>query len=168
MLTQKKKGVCKVKKRIVTGCVICAVVLGSIGLAFAADPGSDGDPLISKSYIDSVVLPQIYSYIDSAVAGLKPSVGTVQTDKFEVVNVGAGKQVIAGAGTELILRMGSGSIIGSARGGIADTTDGTDLQNGSAIPANHLLIVPLGDGRGMQISSGGDAIVMIKGSYEIK
>ena len=143
MLTQKKKGVCKVKKRIVTGCVICAVVLGSIGLAFAADPGS-------------------------AVAGLKPSGGTVQTDKFEVVNVGAGKQVIAGAGTELILRMGSGSIIGSARGGIADTTDGTDLQNGSAIPANHLLIVPLGDGRGMQISSGGDAIVMIKGSYEIK
>lgn len=156
------------KKRIAAICIVCIVVLCFAGLVFSAEPGSDGDPLISKSYIDDVLLPQIYSYIDSAVAGLKPSEGAVQTDKFEVVNVGAGKQIIGGAGTEMILRMGSGSVIGSARGGLADTTAGADLANGAAIPPNHLLIVPLGDGRGVQIDAGSDAILMIKGSYEIK
>ena len=68
-----------------------------------------------------------------------------QSEKFEVVNVGAGKKVIAGEGTEMILRMGSGTVIESMRGGIADTTEGADLADGTAVPSNHLLIVPLAD-----------------------
>ena len=90
------------------------------------------------------------------------------SSSFEVVNVKAGKTVIAGAGTEMILRMGNGNIIGSARGGISDVTAGYDLPDKAQTPSNHLLIVPLDDGRGITISDDGDAILMIKGSYEIK
>ncbi len=157
-----------VKKRIVAICGACVLALGAAGFVFAAEPGSDADPLISKSYIDSVLLPKIYSYIDDAVTKIKPSEVQSAPDVFEVVNVGAGKTVIASAGTEMILRMGSASVIGSARGGIADVTGGYDLADKAAVPSNHLLIVPLDDGRGVVIGSEGDAILMIKGGYEIK
>lgn len=156
----------KMKKRIAALCAAGIVAVCGVGLAFAADPGSDGDPLISKSYIDNVLLPKIYSYIDGAVSGSGPSDPQGQSEKFEVVNVGAGKKVIAGEGTEMILRMGSGTVIGSMRGGIADTTEGADLADGTAVPSNHLLIVPLADGRGVNVAA--EAIFMIKGTYEIQ
>lgn len=79
------------KKRIAALCAAGIVAVCGVGLVFAADPGSDGDPLISKSYIDNVLLPKIYSYIDSAVSGSGPSDPQGQSGKFEVVNVGAGK-----------------------------------------------------------------------------
>ena len=157
-----------VKKRIAAICGVCILALGAAGFVFAAEPGSDADPLISKSYIDSVVLPKIYSYIDEAVAKIKPSEEQSVSRVFEVVNVGAGKTVIASAGTEMILRMGNASVIGSVRGGIADATGGYDLADKMAVPSNHLLIVPLGDGRGVIIDEKADAILMIKGGYEIK
>lgn len=154
------------KKRIAALCAAGIVAVCGVGFVFAADPGSDGDPLISKSYIDNVLLPKIYSYIDNAISGVSPSDPQEQSGKFEVVNVSAGKKVIAGEGTEMILRMGSGTVLGSMRGGIADTTDGTDLADGTAAPSNHLMIVPLADGRGIYVTS--EAIFMIKGSYEIQ
>ena len=153
-------GVQKMKKRIAALCAAGIIAVCGVGFAFAADPGSDGDPLISKSYIDNVLLPKIYSYIDSVVGGLTPQNPQGQSATFEVVNVSAGQKVVAGEGTELILRMGSGTVIGSMRGGIADTTGGTE------VPSNHLLIVPLADGRGINVTS--EAIFMIKGTYEIQ
>lgn len=156
------------KKRIFAIISACALLLGVVGFVFAAEPGSDGDPLISKSYIDNVLLPKIYSYIDDAVSKGGQSGEQTSSSSFEVVNVKAGKTVIAGAGTEMILRMGNGNIIGSARGGISDVTAGYDLPDKAQTPSNHLLIVPLDDGRGITISDDGDAILMIKGSYEIK
>lgn len=155
------------KKRI--GILLLAVVLLSgMTLVFAANPGSDEDPLISKSYIDNVLMPQIYSYIDKAVGSSGTDRPTGETSAFEVVNISPGQRLTAGAGTELILRMGSGTIIGSMRGGISDTTDGVDLADGTPIPPNHLLIVPLADGRGLQLDNNGDAIVMVKGSYTLE
>ena len=43
------------KKRIFAIISACALLLGVVGFVFAAEPGSDGDPLISKSYIDNVL-----------------------------------------------------------------------------------------------------------------
>ena len=154
------------KKRIMAICLAGIAAVCSLGLVFASEPGSSDDPLISKSYIDEILLPEIYAYIENTVAAIIPSGGA--NDKFEVVNVSAGKKVIGKAGTEMILRMGSGNIIASERGGLSDVTVGTDLGNGVEVPPNHLLIIPLDDGRGVQIDADADAILMIKGGYEIK
>ena len=130
------------KKRI-------AIVLAALGVFFvagsyAAQPGTQEDPLITKSYIESVVYPAM---------------------KFKVVDVPAGKSVIFSAGTEAILRMGTCNIIGTQKGGISDVTMGYDLPDGTIVQGNHLLIAPLDDGRGVRTST--DCILMIKGSYEI-
>ena len=57
-------------------------------------------------------------------------------------------------------------IVATQKGGVADVTQGIDLQNGAVMPSNHLLIVPLDDGRGAQMLS--DGIIMIKGNYTVK
>lgn len=142
-------------------CALATVVL--------AEPGASDDPLISKSYIENQLMPQIKQYIESRLAevgGGSGGAAAVTADKFNVVNVSAGQQIICSAGTELILRMGSASVIATEKGGIADTTDGFDLADGTFMPANHLLIVPVSDGRGVRATT--DIIVMIKGGYTVK
>ena len=131
------------KKRI-------AIVLAVLGVLFvaasyAAQPGTQEDPLITKSYVESVLYPEM---------------------KFRVVEVPAGKSVICSAGTEMILRMGTCSVIGTQKGGVSDVTMGYDLSHGTNVQGNHLLIVPLDDGRGLRTST--NCLIMIKGSYTLQ
>ncbi len=133
------------KKRIIAIGAVVILAIGAIGAAIAAEPGTEADPLITRSYIESVVYPESH---------------------FKVVNVSAGKSLILSAGTEVILRMGNCTVIGTAKGGLSDVTMGFDLANGTSVQGNHLLICPLDDGRGLKMST--DGIVMIKGRYTIK
>lgn len=130
------------------------IFLAGAGHMLAA-PGDEGDPIITLSYIEQVLIPSITEKISKTSAPV-----------FEVVEVEAGKSVICEAGTELILRKGAASIIATQKGGLANVTQGVDLQNGAAVPANSLLIVPLSDGRG--VSAQDDVILMVKGKYSIK
>ncbi len=148
---------------IISG-LICVCTMFTVVLA---EPGTDDDPLISKSYIENVLMPKIEQYVESKLAGLSSGgSGTVTDDTFKVVEANKGDEIICSAGAELILRMGKAEIIATEKGGLADTTLGTDLADGTAMPANHLLIVPVADGRGLKAQT--DIIVMIKGGYSIK
>lgn len=158
----------KSKERIVKIGVALSVCLTLIGgFAVFSEPGGTDDPVVTKSYIVDKVIPEIKAYIDERF-GVAASEGVVTSgsDSYTVINVSAGKRVICGAGTELILRMGKGTIIATEKGGLADTTDGYDLANGTKMPSNHQLIVPLADGRGFSADT--DVIVMIKGGYTIE
>ena len=137
------------KKLISAALAACAF----FAFTAAAAPGTDEDPLISKSYLDSVVYP----YIDSAVASDKAGV--------QIINLEAGESIYCTAGTELILRGGEASVIASQRGGVCDVTSGYDLADGTEIYPNHLLIVPVEDGRGAYAET--DAIFMVRGSFEL-
>lgn len=130
------------KRMLITLGTLCALFV--VG-AYAADPGTEGDPLVTRSYIESVVYP---------------------ATRFQVVNVPANKSVICAAGTEVILRMGTCNVIGTQKGGLSDVTMGFDLANGTNVQGNHLLIAPLDDGRGLRTST--DCIFMIKGAYTVK
>ncbi|MBR3933386.1 MAG: hypothetical protein IKJ68_05720 [Clostridia bacterium] len=125
----------------------------------AANPGTEEDPLVSLSYVNEVLMPQIKSYVDSQMQQ-EPSGNT-----FQIVNVKKGQTIIGFQGTEMILRMGSAKVVATQKGGIADVTTGTDLQMGAAMPANHLLIVPYTDWRGVTMQT--DGIVLVKGMYSI-
>jgi len=131
------------KKRILS--VFCVLGVLFVAGSYAAQPGTEADPLITKSYVESVIYP---------------------ATRFQVVNVPAGKNVIFSAGTEAILRMGTCSVIGTQKGGLSDVTMGYDLADGIIVQGNHLLVAPLDDGRGLRAST--ETILMIKGKYEIK
>ena len=110
-----------------------------------ADPGDSTDPIITLSYVEDVVKKEL---------------------SFRVVNMKKGDALIGEAGTEFILRMGTAEIIATAKGGLADLTAGTDLADGTKMPANHHLVVPVEDGRGIRAND--NVIVLVKGDYVFK
>ena len=146
-------------------CVALSLVMPAL-----ATPGTESDPLISQSYITSTVMPQLEEYIREEVAKQagNTTAGTTgsSSESFEVVKLDKGDKLVCENGTELILRMGTATIIASEAGGIADVTIGTDLAEGTQMPSNHHLIVPLSDGRGIKATS--SVLVMVKGGYRIR
>ena len=125
------------KKNFVAGLASGLAVITVCAVVALANPGSDSNPLISKDYLDNVFKPEIVEYVKTENA-------------FKVVELATGQKLIGQAGCELILRQGSATIISTEKGGLADVTEGNDPSNGMAMPSNHLLVVPVGDGRGIE------------------
>lgn len=117
--------------------------VGTVNLL--ADPGDSSDPIITLSYIENVLKGEM---------------------SFKVVSLNKGERLMCSAGTELVLRAGEASVIATAKGGLADVTDGVDLSDDSSVPMNHQLIVPLADGRGIKAKN--SVLVMVKGQYTIE
>lgn len=136
----------KITKRTLVAVLALTFLLALV--ASAADPGSMEDPLISKSYVDSTLMP----YIN-------------RVSSFTIVNLSAGNMLIGDAGCEIILRMGTATVIATEKGGLCDITIGGDWPTGSPVPANHNLIVPVSDGRGVKAET--DIILMVKGTYSL-
>lgn len=132
------------KKRIISLIVVLSVCLAATYMVYA-EPGTENDPVVTLSYIKEIFKPEI---------------------TFKVVEVPAGKTLYGEAGTEIVLRMGKGSIVATAKGGVADLTSGYDLSDGTQIPPNHHLIVPVDDGRGIKVTE--KTLVLVKGGYTIK
>lgn len=157
------------------------LAISCFAAVFADDavPGTAADPVVSKSYMDAqidILKTQISSLQDridklEESGGGSPAAPTTPTTpaeapKFEVVKVEAGKSVIGAASTEIILRSGTATAIAGASGGVSDVTEGVDLSQDTAVTKNHLLIIPVDDGRGIQCTS--VCYVMIKGDYTLK
>lgn len=141
------------KKNFLAGLTTGLAVIAVCAVVALANPGSDSNPLISKDYLDNVFKPEIVEYVQTQNA-------------FKVIELSAGQRLIGQAGCELILRQGSATVISTEKGGLADVTAGNDPSNGMAMPSNHLLIVPVSDGRGIKADS--KVLVMVKGAYAIK
>lgn len=140
--------------------VIVAVVVFSVFAlnvqADVAEPGSESDPLVTKSYVDKV-LSNLKQYVDS-----KPS----SSSGWEIVYMEQGQQLIGDKGTEMILRSGIAAVVDEGNGGLADITEGKDIVNGENVMQNHLLIIPRDDGRGVKAETN-NVILLIKGSYTV-
>ena len=141
------------RKKIISAALLLVLAITTVAVwADTADPGSSGDPVVTKSYVDS------------QIAALKSS-GT-DSETFEVLFVASGKKVLGKEGTELILRSGTASAIDNGTNGLSDLTAGTEMMGDSPVGKNHLIIIPKEDGRG--ISAKTDIYVMIKGGYTLK
>lgn len=158
----------KIRKSITILAAAALLFAGScIGTVFGNDtaPGTAGDPVVSKSYVDAQIAA-LEAKLDDTLDAIGGGSVSVANAKFEIVKVDSGKKVIAGASAEIILRSGSATAIASQSGGVADLTGGTDLKTGTSVPKNHLLLVPADDGRGIKCTS--MSYVMVKGDYSIK
>ncbi len=126
---------------IFVGVFLFGLAVGQRGLAGDVLPGSPGDPLITRSYLEQYVV-------------------------LQVVELQAGQRLIAEEGTEIILRSGRATAIEGPRGGLADVTGAGDLRQGQNVPLNHLLIVPRSDGRGIRAQT--SAFVMVRGLFTVE
>lgn len=133
--------------------VILVLALGAMSLT-EATVGSTTDPLITLSYLEMRLSE--FSTQENVETG---------SALFEILNVHEGDVITLGASSEIILRAGIAKAFVSEKGGLADITVGKDIGMNENIPKNHLLICPLGDGRGLVFQS--EAWIMVKGSYTL-
>ncbi|SDZ36643.1 hypothetical protein SAMN05660462_02876 [Proteiniborus ethanoligenes] len=178
----------KIKKHyifIILMLLVTVVAVDASNISFG-QPGSSDDPLVTISYVEKRI-EQLKYYIDEKLGGggtsnteiqrlieeneiLKKQVGQLMTTSsgggLEIVELRNGQKLICGAGTEIILRGGAAKAIVSSLGGLSDLTGGTDLVANQAIPANHLLLVPRDDGRGVYVEN--YAIFIVRGYYEVR
>ena len=170
-----------------------ALALGAVVFAAQAYSSAD-DPLISLSYINDVLLPQIVELIQKNNRGediggavvttpaettvTEPPVeypdGTEHTDgRYAVVQVGAGETLYASVyACEVIVRAGDTAVLSPftvkyEEQGLSDTTEGKELYNGESIPKNHTILIPSDDGRGVSVGEGG-AWLMVRGDYRLE
>jgi len=121
--------------------LLAGVLVGRFALAeTSGTPGTETDPLVSKSYVD------LYA-------------------RWRIVNLEPGQRLIAQAGAEIILRAGKACVIASPAGGLADVTAGRDVGQGTLV-ANHLLVVPRSDGRGVEALT--RTVLMARGAFTIQ
>ncbi|HHW03885.1 MAG TPA: hypothetical protein GXX35_13945 [Thermoanaerobacterales bacterium] len=138
--------------------VIAMGVFSVFALAVRADiaePGSENDPLVTKSYVDRV-LTDIKDYVDSKTGG---------SGGLEVVYLEKGEKIIGDGGTEIVLRSGQAAVVDSIGGGISDLTAGKDLKKGERALQNHLLLIPRKDGRGLVAQT--DVVLMVRGNFTV-
>lgn len=147
-------------KRLKLFMILMAVATFSIfALAARADiaePGSESDPLVTKSYVDKALF-DLKQYVNSRSGG---------SATFEIVYLEQGQQLLGDRGTEIILRSGIGTVVDAGRGGLADITQGKDVTNGENVLQHHLLIVPRDDGRGVKAVND-NVILLVKGGYTL-
>jgi hypothetical protein len=144
------------------------------GYIVADAVGTTDDPLISLSYLNDVVVPQITQALegkltqvatDTAKAAVATQVIQQSGTSFVAVQVFAGQTLAGKDGTEMILRSGNASAVCPGDVGLVDATEGLDLTANKAIVFNHVYIIPRSDGRGIKMTT--DGYVMIKGGYDI-
>ena len=160
---------------------------GTITSAFfmtSADYTATSDPLITLSYVNETLVPQIEESVTNKVLEelgntsvqqpTEPEEPVDMTEyKYTVVHLLRGQKLFAmGESTEsceLVLRSGEAvSVSPFSDQGIADLTASKQLYNGDSLVKNNYCIIPRGqDGRGVEIKSD-EAYLLVRGVYEVE
>ena len=184
------------KKRIVT---VLAVALLAIALACGAvfASGTAEDPLISLSYLNSVVIPQLTTLIEQKVqeaagAGQITSVdeqklqelvakevadalsggssegGAASASQYEAVQLFAGQTMVGSQGSiEVLLRRGTFHCVDPEGQKITNVTKGSEAGDGNELTLQNLYLIPRSDGRGITCASE-EGWGMVRGAYTIQ
>ena len=159
------------KNKIKSAAFAAALVVAACSFIYTASASSDsagssGDPLVTKSYVDSAMANVLNAVNNSQGTG-NLSMETEASDSFEPVSLKKGQILLGKGGSEIILRSGSALSYTESADGIIDVSTGQEYFNGENLTANHLLIISRDDGRGAAVTSD-EAWFIVKGGYTIK
>ena len=124
-------------------------------------PAGQAPPPAAANIDADALLSEVLTMLEERHSDL---FGRAEALAFQIYNVPAGQRIYFKQGAEFILRTGNVVAVTGAHGFI-DVTEGRDVTNGETINHNHLLLVPVTDGRGLQFITGG--WILIKGGYEV-
>ncbi len=135
--------------------IVCALTVAIGGTALAATQGSQEDPLLTLSYLDKVLRPQLETKVDEAVERNKTELGNKLTEAvadgekrinaalsaagvgaFQAKTLTRGESFTPGAGRELLLTAGSATAVGT----LTDTTAGKTVSAGASLELAHLYV----------------------------
>lgn len=171
---------------------LCVMLVGTVLAAFvaiAAEAGSQGDPLVTLSYLNDTFLGQLLGKVDSKIGeqnqtirqeleqridqaeqeilGQMTGTGTVSgtAASYREVTLSDGQTLYGSAGCEVMLRSGSASCVseGKSTPGLVDISGGGTINHGSALKENHLYTMTADRG----VKASGAVTLLVRGSYTI-
>lgn len=171
---------------------LCVMLVGTVLAAFvaiAAEAGSQGDPLVTLSYLNDTFLGRLLGKVDSKIGeqnqtirqeleqridqaeqeilGQVTGTGTVSgtTASYHEVTLSDGQTLYGSAGCEVMLRSGSASCVseGKSTPGLVDISGGGTINHGSALKENHLYTMTADRG----VKASGAVTLLVRGSYTI-
>ena len=163
------------KNRWFLRAVVLLVLSGilSTTVSLAAEAGSEGDPLVTLSYLNDTFLDTILTKVDQKIAarnsqiaqelGGQSASGTALT--FTVVTLSKGQVLTGDIGCEVMLRIGTASCVSPSNPGLIDETSGGTLNNGGALVQNHLYMMTI-EGRGVKATAA-TVKLLVRGSYTV-
>ena len=145
----------------------------STTVSLAAEAGSEGDPLVTLSYLNDTFLDTILTKVDQKIAarnsqiaqelGGQSASGTALT--FTVVTLSKGQVLTGDIGCEAMLRVGTASCVSPSSPGLIDESSASTLNNGGALVQNHLYMMTI-EGRGVQATAATTKL-LVRGTYTI-
>ncbi len=116
------------KRIFIAVAVTLLLLVPIVRTSLAVEPGSKGDPIITRSYLET-----LYSW--------------------QATNLQGGQTVSLDMGVQFVLRSGKAVVVGAGHEGLIDLTAGRELKDGEPIPADHLMMSPASDQRGVRAVS---------------
>ena len=174
--------------------VMCFLLVGTVLAAFvamAAGVGSQGDPLVTLSYLNDtfmgkvlervdekledrneVMLREVEQAVDLAQRDLLGQIGGNVTGStggvavsYTAVELISGQTLYGDAGCEVLVRSGSAVCVAfdKTTPGLVNTTDGGSVNNGGTLKTNHLYMMPASCG----VQASGTVTLLVRGVYTI-
>ncbi len=148
----------KTLKTIIAALVV--LLVAGVAVYAATNYGSQDDPLITKSYLDEVVKPQLESELQTRLDRAAAEILHSTPGEFASVELKSGQTLRCAAGSQILPV--SGSV--RAAGAFADTTAGSGVAAGETLSANHLYMATEDGG----VSAAGAATVLVSGTYAVE
>lgn len=150
----------KEKRNIRAFALMLALAAALAVFSAAEEAGSQGDPLVTLSYLNETFLPKILGQVDA-----KLGTGKSTGDAFTVVTLGRDQSLRLDIGCEVMLRVGSASCGADSAPGLIDETSGKTLEGGGALEKNHLYMATV---EGRAVRAAADTVkVLVRGSYTV-
>lgn len=142
------------KKFVVIGAAVAALAITAGSITVLATQGDKDDPLVTLSYLQKVVTPELEKKVDEAVKAnseelakqLDIAITSYETrvdEKlaqagavFQSKELKSGESYTADTGRELLLVSGSATAVGT----LVDTTAGGTVSDGGRLTVGHLYV----------------------------
>ncbi len=139
--------------------VLAVLLLGGVAAYAATNYGTRDDPLITKSYLDEVVKPELESDMKTKLDAASAEMLASAPGEFASVELSGGQSLRCAVGCQILPVRGSVSALGA----MADTTAGDAVAAGAALSANHLYMATESGG----VSASDSATVLVSGGYTL-
>jgi hypothetical protein len=146
---------------------LCVTV--TAGQTSVAATASESDPLVTLSYVNEVLKPQIIAEVLKQTGG-NGYVNGSGTSAYLDIDLDSGKMIMLGANCEFIYRGGGAVIITTSpeKGdGVSDMSTGAEFFSGKPLEFGHVYFASESKAVKYILVTGSKAYFTIRGSYEI-
>ena len=173
------------KRRALPALLALTLLLGT-GAALAAG-GNKTDPLITLSYLEDTVIPEILAKLNTDTKSLNKDLkadlaaqidiyesdmeqllkaGTsVGSDTYVLVTLSKGQSMALDVGCEMMLRVGTVTVNAATAPALIDVTTGGSINSGASLEKNHLYMATIPD---RALTPTADTVkLLVRGGYTV-